>query len=269
MTDLKNTLRGAEDATRRALARVRTWFEPPLDGDARPLEVREAIIDHVEERAEPTAGGRRTLPYNHVIAWLLAETPEARAALEAACADLGDAVRRRLAEIRCAVPNGFEVELQFLRRPRAGWRPDQRYAVEYGSRPVTRAPASRQAPPPPLRLTVVRGQTSEPEYVLSQPEVRIGRTPDPVDHLGRPRHNHVVFAEDGDDHSRTVGRAHASIQYDAARQEYRLFDDGSHNGTRVVRGGTSINVAPRNPVGVTILSGDELQFGTAAVRVDL
>ena len=33
----------------------------------------------------------------------------------------------------------------------------------------------------------------------------------------------------------------------------------------MVRGGTSINVAPRNPVGVTILSGDELQFGLATL----
>jgi pSer/pThr/pTyr-binding forkhead associated (FHA) protein len=91
----------------------------------------------------------------------------------------------------------------------------------------------------------------------------------PTDHLGQPRHNQVVFVEEGDEHGATVGRAHASIRWDADRREYRLFDDGSHNGTRIVRAGVTIPVSPRDPVGVTVRSGDEIQFGTAAVRVEV
>ena len=268
MPDLKRTLRGAEHAARAAVTRLRTWFEPPLDADARPLEIREAIIDHVEARAESAAAGRRVLPHNHVAVSLLAERPEDRAALEAACADIETAVRTRLTEIRCPIPNGFTIEVHYLKRPRAGWREDQRFSIEYDSRPVTRGAPARPSDIPALRLTVLRGRATKSAYTFSEPAIRVGRTAAPVDHLGRLRHNQVIFVEGDDDHSATVGRAHASIRYDTARQEYRLYDDGSHNGTRVVRGGTTVNVTAGNPVGVTIVSGDELQFGTAAVRVD-
>ena len=269
MASFRDTVREAGGAARRAAGRVKSWFEPPLDTDARPLEIREAVVDHVERRAEPGAAGRRALPHNHVTVSLLAATPEDRVALEAAFEDIDRAIRARLSEIRCAVPNGFEVEMHYVRRAKPGWGAEQRFSVEYESRAVTRAATARHAPPPMLRVTVVRGRTTEPAYNLSEPYVRIGRTVAPTDHLGRPRHNHIVFIEDGDEHSTTVGRAHASIQYDIDRREYRLFDDGSHNGTRVVRGAATLDVKAGNPVGVTILSGDELQFGTAAVRVEL
>ena len=269
MSVLTDKVRLAEGAARRAVARVKTWFEPPLDADARPLEIREAIIDHVERRAEPAAAGRRVLPHNHVTVTVLAGSSDDRASLDAALGDIEPAVRARLGEIRCPVPNGFEIEVQFVKRAKAGWSGDQRFSVEYGSRAVTRPAAARQPAAPGLRLKVVRGKATRTSYALTDTHVLIGRTAEPMDHLGHPRHNHVVFLEDGNEHSATVGRAHASIQYDASRQEYRLFDDGSHNGTRVVRGGKTLNVVARNPVGVTILSGDEIQFGTAAVTVEI
>jgi hypothetical protein len=37
----------------------------------------------------------------------------------------------------------------------------------------------------------------------------------------------------------------------------------------VIRGASTLTIAANNPVGVRILSGDELQFGTAAVRVEI
>jgi hypothetical protein len=253
---------------RQALSTLRVWFDPPIDGEARPLEIREAIIERIERAAEPAAAGRRVLPHNLAIVTVLAEDGERRAALEAALEDVDAAVRARLAEIRCPAPPGFEVVVHYAKRPRPAWRPSQRFSVEFDSRPVTHAP-SRPLALPPFRITVLRGRTSEPSYVLAEPVLRIGRTAEPTDHHGRPRRNHVVFLEDGDDHSLTVGRAHASIQWDGERRQYRLFDDGSHNGTRVVRGATMLNVVAGNPVGVTLLSGDELQFGTAAVKIEI
>ena len=77
------------------------------------------------------------------------------------------------------------------------------------------------------------------------------------------------FVDEHNEHNITVGRAHASIRYESERRQYRLFDDGSHNGTRIVRQGETIDIAPRNPVGVALVSGDEIQFGTAAVSVEL
>jgi hypothetical protein len=34
-----------------------------------------------------------------------------------------------------------------------------------------------------------------------------------------------------------------------------------------VRGASTLNVTAGNPVGVRLLTGDEIQFGTAAVRI--
>ena len=262
-------LRGIKEAAQLAMRRLKTWFEPPVDTDARPLEIREAIIDHVERHAEPGPGGRRALRHNHIAISLLATEKDDRTALDDALADVMQGIRTRLTEIRCRIPNGLQVEVEYIKKPRAGWAPGQRFSVEYSSRAVTKPSAPPRATLPLLRLTVIRGQAAHKNYVLTEPHVRIGRTTSPMDHMGRPRRNHVAFAEDGDGHSVTVGRAHASIRYDEGRREYRLFDDGSHNGTRVVRNGQTVEVVRSNPLGVTLFSGDEIQFGTAAVQVTI
>jgi len=120
-----------------------------------------------------------------------------------------------------------------------------------------------------LRITIARGQATHASYTFAESHIRIGRSAQPVDGLGRLRTNQVVFLEDGDDHTRTVGRAHASIRYDTTRREYRVFDDGSHNGTRVMRDGALFEVKPHDPVGVTLRSGDEIQVGSAALRIQI
>ena len=52
-----------------------------------------------------------------------------------------------------------------------------------------------------------------------------------------------------------------------ATGEYRLFDDGSSNGTAIIRGGETIAVPPRDPRGVRVQSGDEVQVGRAVIKV--
>jgi hypothetical protein len=46
-----------------------------------------------------------------------------------------------------------------------------------------------------------------------------------------------------------------------------VFDQGSANGTRVLRKARLSEVAPNDPVGISIQPGDELHFGKAIVRV--
>ena len=95
----------------------------------------------------------------------------------------------------------------------------------------------------------------------------VGRGVEPVDHAGRVRRNHVAFVEEADEVAETVGRAHARFRWNAAAGEYRVFDEGSSNGTYVLRGGASIRVPARDPRGVRVRSGDEIQFGRARVRI--
>jgi hypothetical protein len=257
-----------DGALRASVQRVQQWFDPPLDRAAAPLEVREAIIDEIEQRAEPAGAGRRVMPYNRVIVTLLAADKPSRARLQAALAGLQESIVARLTEIRCAIPAGFAVETRYLTRPPAAWVPEQRLAFTYDQRAAEMASAV-STEPARLQITIARGQATHDSYTFAESHIRIGRSAQPVDGLGRPRTNQVVFLEDGDPHTLTVGRAHASIRYDTTRREYRVFDDGSHNGTRVMRDCALLDVKPQDPVGVTLRSGDEIQVGTAALRIHL
>ena len=259
-----------DSALRVAVQRVQQWFDPPLDREAAPLEVREAIIEDIEQRAESAGAGRRVLPYNHVTVTMLAADKPSRARLQAALTGLQESIVGRLAELRCVIPAGFAVETRYITRPPAAWAPRQRLAFTYDQRSgQADTPIAAPNEPARLRITITRGQATHASYTFAESHILIGRSAQPIDGRGRPRTNHVVFLEDGDDHTRTVGRAHASIRYDTARREYRVFDDGSHNGTRIMRDGALFEVKPHDPVGVTLRSGDEIQVGTAALRIQI
>ena len=258
-----------DGALRAAVQRVQLWFDPPLDREAAPLEVRGAIIEDIEQRVEPAGAGRRVLPYNHITVTMLAADKTSRTRLQAALGGLHESIVARLTEIRCVIPAGLAIETRYSTRAPAAWPPHQRLAVSYDQRDVAELPSSAPNEPARFRITIVRGQATQASYSFAESHIRIGRTAQPIDGVGRPRTNQVVFLEDGDDHTRTVGRAHASIRYDTTRREYRVFDDGSHNGTRVVRDGALFEVKPHDPVGVTLRSGDEIQVGTAALRIQI
>jgi FHA domain len=269
MTDSKPLLKRAGEAIRTAAETTKTWFDPPLAADAEPLEIREAIIDDVERRVEPVEGGRRVLPFNRITIVVRAPNKTERARLEAALSDMRDAIHARLREIQCPLPKGFEIAVSYTKRPRPEWTENQRIAIDYDAHQPEPEAAAAPGGVPQITIEVIRGTATESSYTLTGPQVHIGRTPKPVDRRGRPRLNHVVFVEGADEHSNTVGRAHASIRYDADRREYRLFDDGSHNGTRVIRETTTIDVDARDPTGVILRTGDEVEFGTAAVKIEV
>ncbi len=109
---------------------------------------------------------------------------------------------------------------------------------------------------------MLKGTATKKAYAFTEPTILLGRTPEVSDSNGRIRRNHVAF----DDENATVSRAHAKLTYDKVRREYRLLDNGSARGTRIVRGATTIPVL-RDPRGVRIQSGDEIQLGDASVRV--
>jgi hypothetical protein len=265
MTTLIEQMRGWMD---RVVIRVSALVDPPLAADAKPIEVQRAIVDEMELRTEPIGGGRRVLPYDHVLVTALAPGKDERAALQAALGDVQEAIRLRLREMRCDLPSGFAVSVRYVKQAPSGWTPDQRFALACQAPDAAGRPQDAPVAIPALQLTVVRGRTVEPAYTFTERRLHIGRTGAPVDSSGQVRQNHVAFLDDpADEHSQSVGRAHASIHYQPGRQVYQLFDDGSRNGTRVVREGTTLDVVRRDPVGITIQSGDELQFGTAAVRI--
>ena len=80
------------------------------------------------------------------------------------------------------------------------------------------------------------------------------------------RTNHVAFSDKSDDLNRTVSRQHAHIVYEERSGQFRLQDDGSIHGTRIVRKGKTLAV-PWGGRGSLLHSGDEIDLGEARVRV--
>jgi len=242
--------------------------DPPLSADARPIDIKRAIVEAVEQQVEPAGQGRRVLPGETVRVKVLAEQAETRRALEAVLADLRDVIAARLLELQCSVPPRFVAEVTYVGHPLAEWHEDQRLAVmvvSHEGRGAHRSDVPLASPT--LMLTVLRGQAEKRQFVFTEGVIRIGRSADPTDDRGRPRFNDVAFLENDSPENRTVTRGHALIRFDAPTGEYRLFDEGSANGTRVVRGGNAIDVPKRDPVGLALRTGDEVQLGKAAMRV--
>jgi hypothetical protein len=246
-------------------ATVKRFFEGPVGPDAKPLEVREAMLEDVEKQVTPVGGGRRVFPFARLVARVVAPAGS-RGTCEATFSDFDARVRARLAELRCEAPRDLDVRVVVLRKTPGDWETGRVFALDYRRAPEP-ATSATDAPRPVLQVTLLAGTATQPVYTIESPTVLVGRGVEPVDHAGRVRRNHVAFVEEANDMAETVGRAHARFTWDPAAGEYRVFDEGSSNGTRLLRGGASISVPARDPRGVRVRSGDEIQFGRARVRI--
>jgi hypothetical protein len=257
------------DISRNLHARVKQFFDAPLGADATPLEISQAVLDDVERKVQPVGRGRRVFPYSAVIV-RVGPLEMDRPALEGAFAPLEARVRDRLVELRCESPGVAHVKVVFMKKAPAHWAAGQVFAVEYSRAAETAAsPQPANTPPsvPPVHITVVKGAATKRAYTFTDAVIAIGRTSDPTDELGRVRRNLVAFGDAVDGITETVGRAHARLKFDAATRAFRLYDDGSSNGTSIAREGMVIHVAPRDPQGVRVQSGDELHIGRAILRL--
>ena len=248
-------------------SRVRRFFDSPLAPDATPLEISQAVLDAIERKLQPVGRGERVFPYTRVIVKVV--TPVAdRSAVEAAFEPLQQRIGERLAELRCAPERPVAVTTQLLRKAPATWTPGQVFSVEYSTAGRTDGVPAAQ-PRGALRVTVLKGSATEAAYTFTDDVISIGRTAESTDDRGRLRRNRVAFLDTVDGITETVGRAHARLRFDRASREYRLFDEGSSNGTSIVRGGATIAVPPRDPRGIRVQSGDEVHIGRAVIRVTL
>lgn len=272
---MKEFLEQSKQFVQSMASRVGKAINPPLSADATPLDIQHAILEAIEARTQPVGGGRRALPDGLVKVKVIAKDAADERALQVVLGGIRDKAAARLRELQCDLPAGFAIDVSYLRKRPASWAADQPLAIEYAAEP----PAHVQPPSaagaqgaatsqPELILTIIRGRAASGSYSLREPSVRIGRSAAPVDDRGHARLNHVAFDEE-DPHSRTVGRGHCEIRYDHGGGEYRIFDERSANGTRIIRAGQVIDVPPKDPFGVAIRAGDELEFGTAAARVDI
>jgi FHA domain len=247
------------------LARFERILNRPLGADAAPMEIRDAVLDDLETRVTPIGRGRRIFPYNRVLVRIVQLSAD-RPSFDATFRDLDARFADRLRELQCAPVENLDLKIVFLKRAPLEWGPGRLFSVDCQSRADT-AGHRGESRLSHLLVTVVKGEASQAAYTFTEPTVLVGRTADPVDRTGRIRRNHIVFLEKIDGATETVGRAHARLSRDPASNEYRVFDEGSSNGTQILRAGASIVVPARDPRGVPVYSGDEIQFGHAVVRV--
>ncbi len=243
-------------------SRLRTFFDTPLGPDATPLEIAQAVLDEVERQVQPVGRGRRVFPWAALTVQVV--VPEAsRTAMSVACQDLGARMIERLAEVRCEVPRSLDVQVEYVDDPPGSWAAGQVFDIAYVAET---APASVH---PVLHITVLEGTASEASSTFVEATVSIGRSAGPTDDHGRLRRNRVAFLDIADAVNQTVGRAHARLRRDPATGEYRVFDEGSRNGTSILRDGDVIPVHRRDPRGVRVRSGDEIHLGRAVLRIEI
>jgi hypothetical protein len=240
-----------------------------------PLEIAHAVVEAVEREIQPAGRGRHLFPFNRIRVAVLAPTPQTRARVEAVFATeptLAERITSRLEAAGCRVDD-LAIHVECATQTGTGWEtPDLHVEFE---RVSTVAPVELPAPvavtpvvePPAIEIEVVAGAADEPRFTFRLTRIDLGRCAEVRDQRSRLlRTNHVAFSDNGERPNTTVSRRHAHVAFDAAAEEFRVFDDGSEQGTSLMRSGKTI-VIPTGARGVRLLSGDEVVLGQARVRV--
>jgi hypothetical protein len=253
----------------RVVEGVRSAIDPRvnLGAGATMLDLRTAVIEDVERSVVAAGRGTRVLPGPVVIVQVHAAGFKDPRALGPVMDDVRQVLIERLDAMKCIVPPNFQVQIKIVSRRLAGWEPRQKFAVVFQKAKSIQTPGADITEPRGLRLVVSRGSAQRRIFDLLVPVIRIGRTRFPADARGHVRTNDIAFTDDGSEQNRSVGRGHAEIRFLPGTGTYRVFDQGSANGTRVLRKGRLSEVAAKDPAGFLLQPGDEVQLGRAAIRV--
>lgn len=256
----ENIARGVTDAAK-TLVRAGSTREP--------IELMHAIVDAVEREIQSGGRGTRVFPFNTINVSIVAPSDHARARLETIVngdVSLRNRITDRLRRARCTAVD-LEVSINYVPRAQKHWA-DPQFTIAF-SRIPRETPNKQAAEPPPARfeVTVVQGAAEHRTYAFGLHRIDLGRGGDVRDSHNRLiRTNHVAFSEDPAQVNRTISRQHSHIAYDPASGEFRAHDDGSVQGTRIVRKGKTLPV-PFGGRGVRLQSGDDIVLGEARVRV--
>ncbi len=263
------------------MGKMRDLLKPWMKGTS-PLEIRRAILDDVEGHVIAVGEGKRIFPHNLLRVHLRVADADERVRFEAVVHegwDLKREISERLAGRGCPLPAGFDLEVTFDEETHPRFA-DRRFYVEYlkqespaaavpGEASAGVAAAGPATARPLLELTVLKGTATQRVYEIEGPRAFIGRLAEVVDPDGRVRRrNDVAFLEVGEINS-TVSREHARISWDAESGGYWLRAEQNASGTRIYRGGRTIDVSSHDRRGVRLQPGDEIHLGRAAVKVGM
>jgi len=235
-----------------------------------PLEVRREILEQVESRIVIDTSGK-SFPFGKVVVGLLPPTEALQSVFETAFLQDGSLkadIVQRLDDAGARHPSELDVVVEFRLDSSTGQSkatPPPLFRLDF-----VKSDPARKREIPEASLVISRGAAEQPEYRMKKERILIGRLSEVVDREGRlVRRNDVVFLDNGDDVNSTVGRIHARIWFDFEKQEYRIMDEVSRYGTRILREGRSIEIPSGNPRGIRLRSGDEIYCGQASLQFKL
>lgn len=254
---LESHLAAAFERTARAVTGDEAWS---------PLELVDRVGDDLVRHVQPSGRGRYVCPFDQLRVTVVAPTADTRARVAAVCAGPPSLRDRLVARLESAGCEGvdLDVAVDCTEAPSPDWpRPDFHLTLARRERP----PAETAGAPVRLDIRITHGTASRGVYSFSSLPVCIGRGAEVRDQrLQLVRVNHVAFDEGDDDVNRSVSRRHARIEVDHTTGRPRIFDDGSAQGTSVLRGGRGLPV-PRGSRGLGLQSDDEIVLGQARLRV--
>jgi hypothetical protein len=276
--DILAKARELEAKLARTVDRAAARVIPP--GGREPLEIALAVVEAVETEVQPAGRGRQLFPFNRIRVLAVAPTRHVRSRFEATFAvepTLAQRIKTRLETAGC-LPADLAVAVDYVETAGTGWSaPDMHVEFERVDTPVLESDAVDAAPQlseapmeetaPPVEIEVAAGQAEQPAYSFDFARIDLGRCMHVRDRRNQlVRTNHVVFADIDDAINRTVSRRHAHLHYVASERAFRVYDDGSEQGTAVARGGKTIAVPP-GARGVRLQPGDEILLGNARLKV--
>ena len=200
---------------------------------------------------------------------MLAPSDHARARLEA-IVDGSVPLRNRIAErLRAAGCDAAElvVHINYVAGAQESWT-DPQFSMAFSriAREATVVEVPRAAPAR-IEITVVRGAAQWRTYVFTSHRIDLGRGIEVRDSSNSLiRTNHVAFTDGSNDVNHSISRQHAHVVYDERSSQFRLHDDGSVHGTKIVRKGKTLAV-PWGGRGALLQSGDAIDLGEARVLV--
>ena len=238
-------------------------------GAREPIELTHAIVDAVEREIQSGGRGTRVFPFNTIDVSILAPSDHARARLEA-IVDGNVLLRNRITErLRAAGCDATElvVHISYVARAQKNWA-DPQFSIAFSriAREATEVEVP-EAAPVRVEITVIRGAAEQRTYVFTSHRIDLGRGIEVRDSRnGLIRTNHVAFSDGSDGVNQSISRQHAHVVYEQGSGQFRLHDDGSVHGTKIVRKGKTLAV-PWGGRGGRLQSGDEIDLGEARVRV--
>jgi hypothetical protein len=240
-----------------------------------PLEIRRAILGEIEEKIEPVGRAGRAFPFSHLRVRLFTSDAQRRAIFKAVFVEdrrLESHILELLKRSRAHLPPNLQINVNLEKRvARAAESEAQDFRIDYQSEaPKVQPKLEATRVLPQVQLTMLRGHTTKKSYRFTKSRINLGRLAEVLDdHYRVVRRNDLVFQEGGDDADQTVSREHAHVGFDEKTGEFRLYDDGSAYGTRILRDGQNIEVQASNRRGAKLRPGDEIFLGQACIRFDV